>query len=117
MESMSSERSLRTPVFDGKPDSFQMWWVRFCAFAEVSGFLDILEENDELPKRAGAFDEDEAIAKVQKAAVKRNSRAMAHLTMGMATEALTSVLLSGFTEDWPNGLAWKIVTTIPNLSD
>ena len=38
MSGSSSESKVVLPTFDGKKDSFQVWWIRFQAYAHVKGF-------------------------------------------------------------------------------
>ena len=31
-------KNVRAPTFDGESCNYQMWWVRFKAYAKISGF-------------------------------------------------------------------------------
>ena len=42
----SNEKSYcKLPTFDGQQKNFQVWWIRFGAFATVNNFWQALDEN------------------------------------------------------------------------
>ena len=45
---MEKERkTTQVPIFDGKEENFQTWWVRLRACGKLSGFIKALEETPE----------------------------------------------------------------------
>ncbi len=42
MDSASEAKSVRMPTFDGEYKNFQIWWIRFTAFATVYKFIEAL---------------------------------------------------------------------------
>ena len=47
---MSEEATtIRIPVFDGKHESFQSWWIRFQAYACVKQFNTASKRSDDFP--------------------------------------------------------------------
>lgn len=54
MESSASDRTAKLPVFDGKPEKFQLWWHRFEAYAAVHKFGEALEDDKDMPATAAA---------------------------------------------------------------
>jgi hypothetical protein len=49
MDNANEARSVRlTPRFDGTPKSFQVWWIRFMAFATVGKFLQALKNDADI---------------------------------------------------------------------
>jgi hypothetical protein len=104
--------SLRVPVFDGETKNFQSWWIRFQAYARVKQFGSVLKEHEDLPSSEEEIAElDPANTEERKkiATGKRNMLAMAHLTMALGTESLLNKVSAVCDEQWPGGLAWKLV--------
>jgi hypothetical protein len=105
------ERSVKLPVFDGKPEHFQMWWTRFQAYACVYKFEKGLTVNMDLPDTAAdELTADEAGKK--KAAKKCNDVAMANYTMALSQEANHRLIYRAQNSDWPMGLAWKVTEAL-----
>ena len=47
---MSEEATtIKIPVFDGKHENFQSWWIWFQAYARVKQFSTALKRSDDLP--------------------------------------------------------------------
>ena len=44
---MDTGKSLRTPQFEGKQETFQVWWMRFKAYATVMQFAAALDDEAE----------------------------------------------------------------------
>jgi hypothetical protein len=105
----SMTKSLKLPLFDGTAANFQIWWVRFKAFASCSGFSKALGDIIETVMPATeltAIAVDDAGALVKKGK-ERNQVAFAQLTMAFTTEAAMTFIYEGMTDtDWPSGLAY-----------
>ena len=41
----SSEKSVKLPMFDGAPKNFQIWWMRFVAYAMVYKFNKVISKD------------------------------------------------------------------------
>jgi uncharacterized membrane protein YjjP (DUF1212 family) len=85
----STIKSLKLPLFDGTAAKFQIWWVRFKAFASCSGFSKALGDTMETAMPATelsaiAVTDDGALNKKAK---ERNQLAFAQLTMAFTTES------------------------------
>ena len=52
MSNSNEIKTIRVPIFDGKEENYQTWWVRFRACGKLSGFVKALEDAPEtdLPK-------------------------------------------------------------------
>ena len=114
---MSEEYSsvMKVPSFDGKKESFQMFWIRFDAFANVKNFEKALVKDRDMPSsEADAYrlDENDANNKKAFAAVKRNKVAWAQMTLVLNTEALLAIMSSTKDLAWPGGLAHKVVVKL-----
>ena len=44
---MNMDKAVSLPKFDGKQESFQLWWMRFSAYARVYQFGDALKDKAE----------------------------------------------------------------------
>jgi hypothetical protein len=108
-------KSVRLPSFDGTSDKFQIWWTRFMAYAGVHGFIQALKiggESDMPDKEEMVLDATDDVDKKKIAAKKRNAIAMAHLTMALTTEGSMALVFEAMDENWPAGLAHKVVETM-----
>jgi hypothetical protein len=116
MESASDAKSWRLPVFDGMYEKFQIWWVRFIAFATVFKFAEALKSGGESAliglRDADMIDETTNDGKEQAAAKKRNAIAMANLTMAFTSETTMGLVWKAMSSDWPGGLAHLVVTSL-----
>ena len=117
--------SVKTPIFNGDEKNFQSWWIKFQAYARVKGFHQVLTdsgmtieeseiENLEAKDKVGSGggnartnDEEKQLKMATK-----NLLAMAHLTMAFGSEALLNKIASACTNEWPGGLAYKLVDMI-----
>ena len=111
---MSDEISstLRVPVFDGDEKNFQSWKIRFNAYARVKAFNMALKANSDLPDNEEAIETLDATTsdgKKKIAAGKKNMLAMAHITMALGTETLLNKVNAVCDDDWPGGLAHKLM--------
>ena len=111
-----STMKMYTPVFDGEDKSYQMWWAKFKAYAGVQGFTQALAGREaNLPATEGAqLDPDDDVTDRQRAALKRNALAMAHLVQAMKTEGLMAIIYEVQTADWPTGLAFEAAALLRN---
>jgi hypothetical protein len=99
-------KSVRMPTFSGTEGEFQIFWVRYRAYAEVHDFARALVLDPDMPSsNAVLIDEATTEGKLQKAAVKRNKTAMANFTMAFTIEGTMSLIYKAERRDWPNGLA------------
>ena len=108
-------RKLELPTFDGTPAKFQMWWTRFKAYAAVMGFLpaiQIVKEVNMPTDESEEIDETQEEGKKKAAAKRRNALAVANLTMAFTTEATICLVYESVTEEWPSGLAHRIVDAL-----
>ena len=112
MMSSSDSRKMYVPIFSGEPKDFQVWWMRFTAFAALAGFAAAIKNTRDvdLPPTEDTVltdsDDDKKMAKARSA----NSLAMANLTMAFTTEALMSLINNAQADpDWPGGLAYRVV--------
>ena len=109
------EKSVRLPTFDGTEEKFQIFWMRFKAYAKVYKFAQALRiggESDLPTTDASIIDETTDPGKKQAAAKKRNEIAMANFTMAFTTEGTISLVYKAETADWPDGLAHLIVSAM-----
>ena len=109
-------KSIRLPMFDGKPEKFQVWWTRFRAYAGVFGFIKALKKGGETalpPTEDALLDDTSETDKLMIAALKRNAIAMANLTMAFTTDATMALVYESLNdEDWPGGLAHKVIDAL-----
>jgi hypothetical protein len=73
-------KSVKVPTFDGKRDSFQVWWLRFQALTKAYKFRSAMDDKkeDDLPdKEAPPVGDTTA----QEEARERNSTAVYYLTL------------------------------------
>ena len=114
---MSTEKDRKTtlvPIFDGKEENFQTWWVRFRACGKLSGFPKALGETPE-PGLPSDQEEVESLSgtdittKMNKAAADINDLAIASLTLTFETNELTSMTLTAQSDEWPKGLASEVI--------
>jgi hypothetical protein len=106
----STIKSLKLPLFDGTAAKFQIWWVRFKAFASCSGFSKALGDTMETAMPAIAVTDDGVLNKKAK---ERNQLAFAQLTMLFTTESTMTFIYEGMTDpDWPSGLAYLVVKAL-----
>ena len=115
MDTSASERSVRLPTFDGDEKNFQLWWMRFCAYARVYKFASAAKRvrDSNLPLR-----EDETIDVTtdpgkQRAEAKRaNDVCMANLTMAFTSEKLMGLVYKATTTAWPSGQAYLVIDAL-----
>ena len=110
-----TNKSIILPTFSGKDEAFQVWWTKFRAFATAKGFVNAL-----IGKEA-ALPNSESVAldpTTQNDAIKakeRNSLAMAYLLSAFKAEADISLAYETMDDDWPGGLAYKVVEALKDI--
>jgi hypothetical protein len=98
--------SVRMPTFIGTEGEFQIFWVRYRAYAEVHDFARALVFDPDMPTyNTVLLDPALPAGKLAKAAVKRNKIARANFTVAFASEGTMSLIYKAETSAWPNGLA------------
>jgi hypothetical protein len=96
MDNASEARSVRlTPRFDGTPKAFQVWWIRFMAFATVGKFIKALKNDTNMPTT-----------------MNRNAIAISNLTLAFSTEAMMGLVYKAMTTSFPSGLAYMVVEAL-----
>ena len=118
MFSGSMEKKMSLPTFSGQEKDFQVWWMRFKAYATLAGFAVAITRTrpDDLPtsedEELDSDDDDEARQEIVR---KANTHAMASLTMAFTTETLMELIVASMTEEWPGGLAFRVIDALFNL--
>ena len=95
-------------MFDGMPKRFSLFWTKFKAFAGMKGFQKALKESAEVNLPTSKESEVEEGSNADKAC-NRNLDAMTYLMMAFTTESNMTMIMRAQTDDWPSGLAWKVV--------
>ena len=117
MDPPQQKTHLRLPTFNGDANGFQVWWMRFKAYATVNRFVQAIGRQQEaaLPATEDAvLDVNNLAEKEQDDARKRNSHAMACYTMAFTTNSLMSVVYRARTTEWPNGIAARVTAALFN---
>eukprot|EP00957_Ditylum_brightwellii_P205366 15343566-Ditylum_brightwellii.AAC.1 len=81
------------------------------AFDVVCNWDTALESggDSDLPSSENNLSEDADESKKQKDAIKKNKVALANLTMAFTTSSLMALIKESKSNDWPEGLAYKVV--------
>ena len=90
------------------PKSFLLFWTKFKVFAGKKGFQKALKESAEAYLPTSEEVEVEEGSNADKAH-NRNLNAMMYLMMAFTTESNMTMIMRAQTDDWPSGLAWKVV--------
>jgi len=98
------------PTFTGNEDDFNLWWMRFRAFATLAGCAMAIGRvaDANLPSDDSSPLKDDEEIKARKA----NFYAMYALTLAFQTETLMDLVRNSCTANWPEGLAWKVVDAL-----
>ena len=107
--------SVKLPVFDGEAKKYQSWWIRFQAYSRVKGFNVALRKSADLPVKeedVDALDASNVNEKKKIVAVKKNALAMAHITMALGSESLLNKVNTVSSDEWPGGLAYKLIESL-----
>ena len=108
-------RSVKLPTFDGTHSSFQIWWMRFIAFATIHRFASAVSKEgpeEDLPESEGSAIPAGNSGAAARAALRRISVAFANLSLALNSEQMVRLLINGQSEDWPSGLAWRVVEAL-----
>ena len=111
----SMEKTVKLPSFDGKPESYQKWKMRFWAYAVVHKFRQALNDGGEpiMPTSEDAeLDLTTEAGKKAEEAKKRNAVAIANFTMSFDTSALMGLIYKSMNADWPGGQAHLVVKAL-----
>ena len=112
---MSQEtKAVKLPSFDGAHKTFQVWWMRYQAYACVYKFIQALAPGGEpeMPASQTTVLTTDAAGKASAAALNRNSVAMATLTMAFTNETNMGLVFKSCSTDWPGGLAHIVVQSL-----
>ena len=114
IETMSAtpDKAVTLPKWDGEEKSFQVWWMRFQAYAKVHKFKEALGEKPEpdLPRSDSIpLQPTRDIHKPRIEANKRNETALACLTMAITNEEQLGLIYEAMTNEYPDGLAYLVV--------
>jgi gag-polypeptide of LTR copia-type len=103
-----TNKGLLLPYFDGDPNKFKGWWMRFKAYATIKNFAPAIDRTKEadLPDTEAT---DVSSDKSKKAARDRNMMAIACLTASFQDDGLLNMIEQSMTMDWPSGLAYVVV--------
>ena len=100
-------------MFDGASKNFQLWWMRFNAYATVHRFAKAVSKDvpdADMPlSEAEVLDESTDAGKKRIAAKRRNAVAMASLSMAFTSEGTMGLVYKAMSADWPNGLAHLVI--------
>ena len=112
-----SNKSVVLPTFSGKDEAFQLWWTKFRAFATTKGCIKaLLGKEGDLPNKEDAtLDETVPEQKKRIDARSRNSLAMAYLLSAFKAEADVSLAYETMDDNWPGGLAYKVVEKLKEV--
>lgn len=108
MDDSGAVKTAKVPQFDGAESAFQLFWMRFTAYAMLQKFAACLKEDAEQALPA-TEDEGQGETDANKAARKRNFSAMYNFTLAFTTESLMGLLFKAQTTEWPNGKAHLVV--------
>jgi hypothetical protein len=89
-------------MFDGKKDSFQVWWMKFSAYAMMMKFAQAVSTTTETDLPAKEVTGNNVVeTDANKKARERNSAALYCYTMCCTTHDAMSFVYDGQTNDWP----------------
>jgi hypothetical protein len=110
MTSMGGDtnKGLLLPYFNGDPNNFKGWWIRFKAYATIKNFCPAIQRTKETDLPA-TEDTDVTSDKPKKAARDRNLLDIACLTAAFQDDGLLNMIEQAMTSDWPSGLAYLVV--------
>ena len=86
---------VKIPTFNGEPKNFQIWLMRFKAFAHVNGFkfaVKRMVDADMTVSYSAVIDEKTVDGKLQLKAKKANKVTMANLLMAFVSEGLMGLI-------------------------
>ena len=111
-----SLKHLRLQTFDGKHENFQVWFMNFRSYAVAHGFKSAISKDGpdtDLPLRDDSpLDTDTTVAGKQALAKKKNAAAFCALNLAMTSPQMIRMLTESQTDEWPDGLAWKVIAAL-----
>eukprot|EP00957_Ditylum_brightwellii_P079140 6018793-Ditylum_brightwellii.AAC.1 len=111
--SENTEKSFKLvlPTFDGKDESFLVWWKWFQTYAAVYNWDTALKSggDSDLPSNETDLSQNADELKKKKEAIKKNKLALANLTMAFTTSGSMALIKESKSNDWPKGLAYKVI--------
>ena len=105
-----SDKTVTLPKWDGGEKTFQMWWVRFQAYAKTHKFKEAIAVtmDADLPNNdSDALNENADKAKIL--AKRQNEVAMASLTMAFTKEEQMGYIYEAQTDDYPDGITFLVI--------
>jgi hypothetical protein len=103
-----TNKGLLLPFFNGDPNKFKGWWMRFKAYATIKNFAAAIERTKETELPATEVT-DVSSDMPKKSARDRNMMAIACLTASFQDDGLLNMVEQSMTSDWPSGLACVVV--------
>ena len=110
---MAEKTAVKLPHWDGKQETFPVFCARFKAYAKVMKCGEVLKETCNLQAKESdratleANADNDSKEKVEN--LDLNDLVMANLTIAFETKLALSKLNKGMTDDYPDGLAWKVL--------
>jgi len=114
---MSETKSLELPKFSGKDDDFHVYWTKFKAFATAKQVMQALVGKEpDLPNTEKEVLDLSLAADVKKNKARiRNNIAVAYLLSSFKAQADICLVYETQDEDWPGGLAYKVVQKLMEI--
>ena len=112
---LTMEKAVTLPVFDGKQESFQVQWLQLRAYARLHQFSQAIGDGLEtdMPEDSNIVPvATTAAGKAALAAIKRNDTAMAVLTIALKGPKTIHMVVQAKTEAWPEGEAHKVIAAL-----
>eukprot|EP00957_Ditylum_brightwellii_P178322 13581386-Ditylum_brightwellii.AAC.1 len=110
----TATKVVRLPAFGRTSKMFQMWWIRFKAYASMYDFMQSIgqEIDPDLPasKDDNAAEGDEGVRQTK--AKKLNAVVIANLMMAFTSESLIAMIYASMSTKYPGGLAYKVVVAL-----
>ena len=109
----SSEKSVWLPMFNVVPKNFQMWWMRFVAYAMVYKFNKAI--SNDAPDLDMPLNEVEVLDESNDAHMKKimakkcKAVAMANFLMTFTSKGTMGLVHKAMNANWPNGLVHLVV--------
>ena len=111
-----SDKSVELPKFSGKRDEFQVWWIKFQAFAVAKGLFSVMKETSaNLPStQEEVMDMTDEKQKVMDRQRTLNGILIAYLTSAFKSQSDLTIVFETMTDDWPGGIAYKVFERLKN---
>jgi gag-polypeptide of LTR copia-type/Zinc knuckle len=116
MDDERGTKSVKLPTLDGELKKFQLWWVRFMAYATVFKFIKALTIGGESiltgVRQDKVIPDMDTDKNAKEAAQSHSALAMASLTMAFTSDVTMGLVYKAMTTDWPSGLAHMVVEAL-----